>query len=177
MYVFMYIFLFIHSLTPRLLWLFVVIKKLQNFLQRRSRSWKWCSCLHCWGFKPPGGLGSFCVICMSSLRLHGMSLQTRLHLIFYIQHAVFWIFFLNSISPPRNDTLMRNMFQEPSVTHGLTGIKHDYPSLTYNCIAFILTCRHVPSSLGASGAVQGTFCPFGKHGNKNTVQIGSRLTV
>lgn len=107
-------------------------------------------------------------------------LQTLLHLIFYFQPTAFWIYiyiYCKQYFPPRNDTLMQNMFQEPSVFHGLTGIKHDYPSLTYNCIAFIDTSRHVPSSLGASGTVQGTFYPFGKHGNKNTLQIGYCLIV
>lgn len=38
MHVFTYIFLFIHSLTAQLLWLFIVIKKLQNFCRDQAEA-------------------------------------------------------------------------------------------------------------------------------------------
>lgn len=74
---------------------------------------------------------------------------------------------------------MQYMFQEPAVIHGLTGIKHDHQSFTHNCIAFILTSRHVPSFLGASGTIQGTFCRLECMEIKMrfTVQIGYCLIV
>lgn len=61
MYVFMYIFLFIHSLTPRLLWLFVVIKKIAEFFAETKQKLEMVQLLALLGVQTPWRPGEFLV--------------------------------------------------------------------------------------------------------------------